>query len=150
MTETVSEILRRRVNGTSSKYVFESPRRPGRPIGSVRKSHDNAVNRAQIADYFRLYDLRHTYGTRTAEAGVDLATLAALMGHTKIQMTMHYLHPADQHKRSAAKKLEALRAAQASQVQAPPTPKESLPKIVPQKLRAGSRPVRSKGRGVAK
>jgi integrase len=111
MTQTVFEILRRRVNGNPLNFVFCSPGRPDQPIGSVRKAHDAAVRRARIADHFRVYDLRHTYGTEPPKPGVDLATLAALMGHTKIQMTMRYLHPADQHKQEAAKKLEALKAA---------------------------------------
>lgn len=137
MTQTVFEILRRRVNGNSLKFVFFSPGRPDQPVGSVRKGHDAAVRRAGIADHFRLYDLRHTYGTRAAEAGVDLATLAALMGHTKIQMTMRYLHPADQHKQEAAKKLEALKAARSSSQKSPSTSSGSRsPKPVPRKTRA--------------
>lgn len=136
MTETAFEILRRRANGNSRKFVFGSPRCPDQPVGSVRKGHDAAVRRAGIAGHFRLYDLRHTYGTRAAEAGVDLATLAALMGYTKIQMTMRYLHPADQHKQEAAKKLEALKAAHSSQ-QSPSTSSDSRsPKPVPRKTRA--------------
>jgi hypothetical protein len=39
-------------------------------------------------------------------AGVDLPTLAALLGHTNIQMTMRYVHPAEEHKREAAGKIE--------------------------------------------
>ena len=134
MTEAVYEILRRRVNGNSRRFVFCSPRRPDQPIGSVRKAHDAAVRRAGIADHFRLYDLRHTYGTRAAEAGVDLATLAALMGHTKIQMTMRYLHPADQHKQEAAKKLEALKAAQCLREEIAPS-KQPSAQVAPREPR---------------
>jgi site-specific recombinase XerD len=32
-------------------------------------------------------------------AGVDLPTLAALLGHMSVQMTMRYVHPAEEHKR---------------------------------------------------
>ena len=39
-------------------------------------------------------------------AGVDLPTLAALLGHTNVQMTMRYVHPAEEHKREAAAKVE--------------------------------------------
>jgi integrase len=39
-------------------------------------------------------------------AGVDLPTLAALLGHTNIQMSMRYVHPAEEHKKEAVGKLE--------------------------------------------
>ena len=45
-------------------------------------------------------------------AGVDLPTLAALLGHTSIQMTMRYVHPAEEHKKEAARKLENYKAAE--------------------------------------
>jgi site-specific recombinase XerD len=47
-------------------------------------------------------------------AGVDLPTLAALLGHTSIQMTMRYVHPAEEHKRAAISKLENYKAAEAA------------------------------------
>jgi site-specific recombinase XerD len=39
-------------------------------------------------------------------AAVDLPTLAALLGHTSIQMTMRYVHSAEEHKREAAGKFK--------------------------------------------
>lgn len=44
---------------------------------------------------FRLYDLRHTFATRAAEAGVDIMTLAALLRHSRMQMVMRYAHPTE-------------------------------------------------------
>ena len=116
MTGEVHDILKRRVDQAPDQWVFFSPARPGRPaqpdrpIRSVRKAHDAAVRRAGISEHFRLYDLRHTYATRAAQAGVDVLTLAALLGHTTVQMTSRYVHPTDQHKRGAAEKLEAYNA----------------------------------------
>jgi integrase len=116
MTSEVYEILKKRTSGTQSRWIFYSPSRPGkpawldRPIGSVRKGHVAAVRRAKIAEPFRLYDLRHTYATRAAQAGVDVLTLAALLGHTTVQMTSRYVHPSDQHKREAIEKLETYNA----------------------------------------
>jgi integrase len=55
---------------------------------------------------FKLYDLRHTWATRAAEAGIDLVTLAALLGHSKIQMVLRYAHPTQQHQTQAVERLE--------------------------------------------
>jgi integrase len=74
---------------------------------SVRKSHDAALKRAGVQQHFRLAISRHTYATRAAQAGVDVLTLAALLGHTRVQMTSRYVHPTDQPKREATQKLEA-------------------------------------------
>ena len=41
---------------------------------------------------FTWYCLRHTFAGRLAMAGVDIRTIAELMGHKKIQMTMRYSH----------------------------------------------------------
>jgi integrase len=116
MTREVFEILERRSKEACDRWVFSSPAGPGRtakpdhPIRSVRKAHDAAIRRAGIQEHFRLYDLRHTYATRAAQAGVDVLTLAALLGHTTVQMTSRYVHPMDQHKREAVHKLEAYNA----------------------------------------
>ena len=51
-----------------------------------------------------------THASRGVMAGVDLPTLGALLGHTTIQMTMRYVHPAEEHKREAAGKIETFKA----------------------------------------
>ena len=113
MTDDVWFILKKRAISSKSKYVFSSPDNPEKPIGSVRKAHDAAVRRAKIVPKFRLYDLRHTFASRAAMAGVDLPTLAALLGHASVQMTMRYVHPAEEHKREAAAKIEKFKTASA-------------------------------------
>ncbi len=111
MTADVAELLKRRAKNAKSPFVFPSRGNRDRQIGSVRKAHDSAVERAGIKDHFRLYDLRHTFATRVVAAGVDLPTLSAILGHTSIQMTMRYVHPAEEQKRFAAGKLETFRLA---------------------------------------
>lgn len=111
MTAAVRELLKRRATATKGEFVFPSKDDSNRPIRSVRKAHDRAVERAGILEHFRLYDLRHTFATRAAAAGVSLPTLSAMLGHTNIQMTMRYVHPAEEQKREAAVKLEAFRLA---------------------------------------
>jgi hypothetical protein len=43
-------------------------------------------------------------------AGVDIRTVAELMGHKSLQMTMRYAHLAPEHKAAAVAKLESLEA----------------------------------------
>jgi integrase len=118
MTDEVCSIVKRRSVLSKSTYLFSSLHNPERPIGSVRKAHDAAIRRAKIAPGFRLYDLRHTYASRAVMAGVDLPTLAALLGHTSVHMTMRYVHPAEEHKREAAAKIERFKTASAIELAA--------------------------------
>ncbi|MBI2818177.1 MAG: tyrosine-type recombinase/integrase [Acidobacteria bacterium] len=67
---------------------------------------------SDIKSRFRLYDLRHTFGSRSVMAGVDLATVKELMGHSQISTTMRYVHPTPEHKRAAVEKLERFNVAQ--------------------------------------
>jgi site-specific recombinase XerD len=46
-------------------------------------------------------NLRHTFGTRLADAGVDVVKIKELMGRASIVMTMRYIHATDQGKRGA-------------------------------------------------
>lgn len=77
-------------------------------VVNVRKLHQQACRKAELT--FRLYDLRHTYGSRAAMAGVDLPTLKELMGHETISTTMQYVHPTPEHKRRAVLRLETYNA----------------------------------------
>jgi len=60
---------------------------------------------------FRLYDLRHTWATRAVMSGIDLVTLAAMLGHSRIQMVLRYAHPTSEHQAQAVRKLEEFNAA---------------------------------------
>jgi hypothetical protein len=48
-----------------------------------------------------------------AQAGIDLATLAAILGHNSIRMVGRYVHPTEEHQRTAmARYDEILKAAE--------------------------------------
>src|SRR5262249_18767685 len=46
-----------------------------------------------------------------AEAGMDMPTLASLLGHSKLNMVMRYAHPQERHQVDAVRRLEAANAA---------------------------------------
>jgi integrase len=50
-----------------------------------------ALEKAKIEN-FRFHDLRHTFGSRLAQAGVDTFTIMKLMGHKDIRSTLRYMH----------------------------------------------------------
>jgi integrase len=77
----------------------------------VNNAHDRAVKDSKIAP-LRLYDLRHTWATRAAMSGIDLVTLAAMLGHSRIQMVLRYAHPTQAHQAKAMEQLEQFNAAQ--------------------------------------
>jgi hypothetical protein len=99
-------------------YLIVAPRRQdiNRPMTHVQQVHHQAVRDAKIRPPFRLYDLRHTFDSRMAMAGVDLPTLKELMGHSTITTTMGYIHPTPEHKRTAVDKLERFNVEQVFQV----------------------------------
>jgi integrase len=102
LTRRAADVIKGRVEG---EYVFPGADDPSKPTGKLNNAH-NAALKASGCAHFRLYDLRHTFATRAAEAGVDLVTLAALLGHSKIQMVLRYAHPQAEHKAQAIRKME--------------------------------------------
>jgi len=85
-------------------YVFPSKRDRKRPMGNISNTHRRTVKRIGLD--FRLYDLRHTFATRAVQSGMDLPTLAGILGHKKINMVLRYAHPTPEHKRNAITNLE--------------------------------------------
>ena len=112
LTEAASELLKRKLAEAKGSYLFPHRSDPSRPQDNIDRGHHNAVRDAGIKPKFRLYDFRHTFGSRSAMAGVDLATLRELMGHSSITTTMRYVHPTPEHKRNAVEKLEQFNIAQ--------------------------------------
>jgi integrase len=49
-------------------------------------------NKAGVGGDATLYGIRHQFGTMAVVNGVDIKTLAELMGHRSTQMTEHYCH----------------------------------------------------------
>ena len=78
-----------------------------RPNLFFRRAFDNAVNKAEIED-FHMHDLRHTAASYLLMAGVDLRTLADILGHSTMQMVQRYTHLLDEHKLKAVDRIAGL------------------------------------------
>lgn len=78
--------------------VFGNPV-TGKPLArrAVLKRFKQNLSRARVRE-IRFHDLRHTFGTRTAAAGVPLRTLQEWMGHRDFKTTLIYAdyQPSDQ------------------------------------------------------
>jgi integrase len=85
------EILARRV-AADTEWLFPG-KIPDRPISKLNNPHDRTLREAGVS--FVLYDLRHTFATRAAEAAVPLATLAAILGHNNLRSVIKYVHPSE-------------------------------------------------------
>lgn len=83
----------------SGPWVFPSPRYPGRHLSKLNNVHDRVCREAGVS--FCLYDLRHTFATRLAECGVDISTIAAILGHCSLRTVQRYVHPTAEHQKAA-------------------------------------------------
>ena len=104
----VNRVLRKallefRETAGKGKYLFFNDR-TGKPIQNIKTGFVQAVRRAGIP-HCCFHDLRHTFATRLVMAGVDLATVSELLGHSSIEMTMRYAHPSPENKRRAVELL---------------------------------------------
>jgi len=91
-----------------SIWVFPSDRKSEKHLVRMNGAHDSACAKSKTrpALHFVLYDWRHTFATEMAQAGFDLATLAAILGHGSIRMVEKYVHPTAEHKQQAMRKFE--------------------------------------------
>jgi integrase len=71
--------------------VFADPHTGG-PLSkaAIVRRYRRALKAAQLDHGHRFHDLRHTFGTRMAAAGVPMRTLQEWMGHRDIETTQRY------------------------------------------------------------
>lgn len=88
MSSAVRWVLSR-VLRNGSRYVWPSPRRRDKPIGSVRKSWSRCKELAGITKPLRLQDLRHWTATKILAATSDLKAVKETLGHADLRTTAY-------------------------------------------------------------
>ena len=76
----------------------------------------------ELDDRLSFHSLRHTFVSLSANAGVPLAAVQAIVGHTSTAMTRHYYHENEDALRRAVEAIPAIGAPAAQTVAAPARP----------------------------
>ena len=119
---TVRAVLKGMVRRLDIPYVFVNPgttkERPPLKEGGKRRpasgryydlknSFGTACRKAGIKD-FHFHDCRHTFASQLVMNGVDITTVAKLLGHATLTMTLRYAHLAPNHLQNAVDVLSNL------------------------------------------
>ena len=89
---------------SGSPHVFPSPLDPSRPLAETLPLWYRVRKRAGIEDV-RLHDLRHNFASWAVMRGVPLPTVARLLGHRQVSMTLRYAHVHDKDVEMAAERV---------------------------------------------
>jgi integrase len=90
--EVVDLLVAIRARQEPGPRVFRTHRGSPWNRSSLSLRMQRARAKAGILDDAKLYGLRHAFGTRAILNGVDLKTLAELLGHSSTRMSEHYVH----------------------------------------------------------
>jgi integrase len=88
-----------------AEFVF--PGRTGAHRVEIKKNWD-AIRKAAGMPSTRIHDLRHTYASVLASAGMSLPIIGALLGHTQPSTTARYAHLLDDPLRQATERAGAI------------------------------------------
>ena len=100
--ETLAELCK---DKRPDAYVFVSPKDDDERQREVKKGFHTACRLAGIEGLI-WKDLRATFGTRLAEAGCDAFTIAQLLGHSDVRVTMRYVRSVEETKRAAVQAIK--------------------------------------------
>jgi integrase len=90
-----------------SPYVFPARGGIAGPMTEIKKSWAALCKAAKI-EGVRIHDLRHSYASMLASAGLSLPIIGALLGHTQTQTTARYAHLFDDPLRAATERVGAI------------------------------------------
>lgn len=102
--KTMFSEMKKKRNPAPDDFVFHIRDR-ARSHNWLRTELIKTAHRAGITDLTRVHTLRHTFASHLVMNGVDLPTVAKLMGHSDIETTMIYAHLAPDHLVKAVSRL---------------------------------------------
>ena len=121
LTARASAMLRARMAGTDSKWVFPGAGDDAFLATSLNHQHGKVRTKLGLPTDFVLHSMRHTFLTRLGEAGVDAFTIMKIAGHSSITVSQKYVHPSTEAMERAFENLTALNVEKNEQRQAPAT-----------------------------
>ena len=92
VSSALREIIEAQPRGTPGSQLFRRP--DGRPwkAGEIKNAFRVLRSLAGVRDELTVHSIRHTFASWLTMAGVPLATVSNLLGHSNISMTMRYAH----------------------------------------------------------
>jgi len=102
-------------------WVFPGVNKPTQALtdGAVQRICKRTAKRAQLTKRIHPHVLRHSFATHLLEAGVDLLSVQALLGHSHFNTTAKYLHVSMRRLQGLPALLEGLAVARPVQVRVP-------------------------------
>jgi site-specific recombinase XerD len=98
LTPEARGILEKRSMTARDGFLFPG-RKHGTPLSDIENVHRRVLEESGLA--FVVYDFRHSFATRFAEAtGGDVVALAAILGHANLRTVMRYVHISREHRRN--------------------------------------------------
>ena len=105
MGKKIFQLLQER-NLQREQLVFPSGKDPSKPC-CIRSAWEISVKKAGIQN-FRFHDVRHTTASHLALDNVSIQSIAEILGHKSLQMSMRYSHLSHEHKRKLVNRMEKI------------------------------------------
>lgn len=88
---------------TDDVYISSGNNKTPLEPRSYRTKYIRILNKLSI-EHHTFHDLRHTFASRCINAGSDARTVADILGHTNVEMTLNtYTHSTDERRRTVVK-----------------------------------------------
>lgn len=104
MNARVIEELKSLTRTKAARFVFPGEGATGHLV-EIKRAWTTALKTAGIKG-FCFHDLRHTAGSRLAEAGAHPNTIKEILGHRQLSTTERYMHASTEAKRAALAALD--------------------------------------------